>query len=277
MDDRTIVDSRPLFRPLAAELLHVLAGLDETGWDAPTSAGEWRVRDVVAHLIDGDLRRLSIQRDRHAMPDAPTIEGYADLVRYLNELNGTWITAARRLSRQVLLDLIEESTTQLADLMEATDLDAPALFPVVWAGESVSRMWLDIGREYTERWHHQDQIRDAVGVAPLSDECWLKPVIDISLMAVPARYASIGAPAGTTVGLTVNGGGGGEWTLKRQGEWILSAGRENANTAEVVVADLEFARLLLHRLSPDRIAEVVRVNGAADLAQPLLQTRAVMV
>ena len=82
-------------------------------------------------------------------------------MRHLNELNGEWVTAARRLSRQVLLDLTKASSGQLADLMEATDLDAPALYPVAWAGESVSKMRMDIAREYTERWHHQDQIREA--------------------------------------------------------------------------------------------------------------------
>ena len=161
MVNSTTVDTRPLFRPLAGELLQVITELDEARWNAATSAGGWRVRDVVAHLVDGDLRRLSAQRDGHASPDAPIIESYAGLVRYLNELNDIWVTAARRLSRQVLLDLIKASSSQLADLIEATDLNAPALVPVAWAGESISKMWLDIGREYTERWHHQDQIREA--------------------------------------------------------------------------------------------------------------------
>ena len=43
------------------------------------------------------------------------------------------------------------------------DPDAPAVFSVAWAGEDKSAHWFDVAREYTEKWHHQQQIRDAVG------------------------------------------------------------------------------------------------------------------
>ena len=31
------------------------------------------------------------------------------------------------------------------------------------AGEAVSANWFDVAREFTERWHHQQQIRLAIG------------------------------------------------------------------------------------------------------------------
>ena len=40
----------------------------------PTVAGEWRVRDVVAHILDGSLRRLSFHRDGQT-PPAPEPAG----------------------------------------------------------------------------------------------------------------------------------------------------------------------------------------------------------
>jgi hypothetical protein len=48
-----------LFEPLNAELLVLLRGLEPEDWQRPTSAREWRVRDVVAHLLDGSLHRLA--------------------------------------------------------------------------------------------------------------------------------------------------------------------------------------------------------------------------
>jgi hypothetical protein len=45
-----------LFAPPHAELLALLRGLAPAQWDAPTVAGAWRVPDVAAHLLDGDLR-----------------------------------------------------------------------------------------------------------------------------------------------------------------------------------------------------------------------------
>jgi hypothetical protein len=55
----------------------------------------------------------------------------------------------------------------LAAAVAALPPHAEAPFGVAWAGETRSANWLDTGREYTERWHHQMQIRDAVGAPPL--------------------------------------------------------------------------------------------------------------
>jgi hypothetical protein len=46
------VDTRALFRPVSAGLVTLLRGLPHERWDLPTVAGTWRVRDVVAHLLD---------------------------------------------------------------------------------------------------------------------------------------------------------------------------------------------------------------------------------
>ena len=59
-----------LFPPLYEELEHLLRGLAPEEWERPTVAGAWRVRDVVAHLLDGDLRKLSAYGDGHLPPPA---------------------------------------------------------------------------------------------------------------------------------------------------------------------------------------------------------------
>jgi hypothetical protein len=68
MEPLTPVDTRELFAPLHAELIGLLRGLSDADWERPTVAGAWRVRDVAAHLLDGDLRKLSAGRDGHQMP-----------------------------------------------------------------------------------------------------------------------------------------------------------------------------------------------------------------
>ena len=80
--------------------------LRDEDWERPTLAGAWRVRDVVAHLLDTALRRLSFDRDGREPPPAPRpIEGERDLVAFINDLNATWVRAAERLSPRVLTDL----------------------------------------------------------------------------------------------------------------------------------------------------------------------------
>src|SRR5689334_7783825 len=76
-----VIDTRYLFAPLHAELMSLLRGLTPDDWERPTLARAWRVRDVAAHLLDTQLRRLSGHRDGHLLPpDRP-------LVGYINHLD----------------------------------------------------------------------------------------------------------------------------------------------------------------------------------------------
>ncbi|MEQ1728179.1 MAG: maleylpyruvate isomerase N-terminal domain-containing protein, partial [Vicinamibacterales bacterium] len=93
------IDSRPLFRPLALEFGALLARLDTDDWTRPTLAPAWRVRDVVAHLIDTMLRRVSVQRDGYQPPrPATALTTEAEFVAFINALNAGWVTASQRLS-----------------------------------------------------------------------------------------------------------------------------------------------------------------------------------
>jgi Mycothiol maleylpyruvate isomerase N-terminal domain len=58
-----------LFPELLAELLTLLRGLRGPDWYQPTAARAWCAKDVVAHLLDGDIRRLSVQRDHCPLPE----------------------------------------------------------------------------------------------------------------------------------------------------------------------------------------------------------------
>jgi uncharacterized protein (TIGR03083 family) len=269
-----------LFRPLHRVLIGLLRSLTPEHWARPATAGGWMVRDVAAHLLDGDLRRISVDRDAHP-PPAPAggISGYDELVTWLDALNADWVAAARRMSPRMLTDLLEHTGIEAARLMEATDPLSEATFPVAWAGHQASPAWLDVGREYTERWHHQDQIRDAVGAEPLAAPEWLRPVLAISLRALPRSYAALSRPAGTTIALAVDGAAGGRWSLTSDGaRWQLSEGGAPASPAcRITMDDLTLARLLLHRLPRDLPPTGMVVAGDAELAGPLRRARAVMV
>src|SRR5262249_56794244 len=65
-----------LFCQIHAELLSLLRNLSGDDWVKPTAARQWVVKDIAAHLLDGDIRRLSYQRDKAPMvapetPDSP--------------------------------------------------------------------------------------------------------------------------------------------------------------------------------------------------------------
>ena len=267
-----------LLAGLHEELMRLLRDLDGEDWERPTSAGHWRVRDVVAHLLDTDLRRLSSGRDGHRTPLDRPVESYDDLLAFLNELNADWIRATRRVSPAVLVDVLAHVGPQSASFLASLDPFAPAALAVAWAGPEPAPNWLDVGREYTERWHHQDQIGNAVGAPALAQERWLRPVVEISLHALPFAFRDVAVDAGAAVVIELTGEVDDVWSLVRNdADWALYTGRAPDARARIALDALIAARLLLHRLTPDEARRLVTIEGDEQLGLQFLATRAVMV
>jgi uncharacterized protein (TIGR03083 family) len=260
-------DTRLFFRPVGVELTTLLEGLPPDGWERPTVAGSWRVRDVVAHLLDVSLRRLSFHRDGHTPPaPANPPRDEREFVAFINGLNRQWVEVAARMSPRVLTELAARVATALADFVEGLPDEAPALFPVSWAGEHESAGWFDIGREFTEQWHHQTQVRDAVGMPPLRDPNWLHAVLSIALRGLPHAYRHTVAPKGTTVAIEID-----------DERWTLWAGEEPGAAAVARLSDDTAWRLLFNALPPHRTPDLVAVRGDAALVEPLIRARSVIV
>jgi hypothetical protein len=272
------LDVAPLFGPLQEELVTLLSGLPAAVWELPTVAGAWRVRDVAAHLLDTDLRRISLQRDGWSLPEDTPITGWADLVNLLNGLNAGWVEAARRLSPRVLTDLLAYSGRELAAVVATLDPDAPAPFSVLWAGQSASTNWFDLGREYTEKWHHQAQIRLAVGAAPLDGARFFHPVLAFSMHALPRALEGEAAPEGTAVSVRVTGEAGGTWSAVRGAAgWRLFEGEAPSPAARIAMDGATAWRLLYNALSSDEAGRRVTTDGDRRLAAAVLRARSVMV
>jgi uncharacterized protein (TIGR03083 family) len=267
----------PLFPGLHRELMTLLRGLERAEWAKPTACALWSVKDIVAHLLDTCLRRLSLARDAlEISPDRP-ITSYADLVGYLNHLNAEWVAAMRRASPRVLMDILDLAELQLHHYFGSLDPAAPARFGVAWAGEERSLNWFDLGREYTERWIHQQQIREAVGAPGLTGRTWLYPALDIFVRALPFTYRSVEAPPGTAVRLEITGEAGAVWTLARgESGWDLFAG-SHASPAAAVTLDQDAAwKLFSKGLSPERARPAIRIEGDPSLGRPVLGALAIM-
>ena len=272
-------DTRALFRPVSSELVALLRRLPADAWQRPTIAGSWVVRDIVAHLVDLTFRRLSFHRDR--MPPPPPrrpINSEKDFVDFINGLNRDFVEATHRFSPRVLTDLFEKASTELADFFEQLPVDAPALFPVSWAGEQASEGWFDVGREFTELWHHQAQIRMAVGAPSLAAPRYLRAMLEIALRGLPHAYRDLEAPAGTTIAIAVHGPAGGLWTLVREdNRWAIQAGGPDRASASVRISDEHLWRLLFNARTREQATAAIETEGDARLVQPLLSARSVIV
>jgi len=227
----------------------LLRGLKDEDWQKPTLARAWRVRDVAAHLLETQLRRLSGHRDGQRLtPDRPLID-------FINHLNATWIALAQRFSPRVIVDLLDVTGHTFAAFIATLPLHERAYIPVSWAGENESENWMDIGREYTEWWHHQMQIRDAVGAPLLLDARWFAPLLELSVRAirppVPLRFVV--------------------------DEYSFALGPDGAPAATVRTDADSAWRLLYNALSREEIAARVIIEGDVDAAGAVLDTRSVMV
>ena len=274
-----VIDTRQSFRPLCRELVALLRELRAEDWERPTLAGTWLVRDIVAHLSDTALRRLSFDRDGKLPLNPPRpIRDERDLAAFINDLNATWIRAAQRLSPRALTDLYATTSEALSDFVENVRLDGPACFPVSWAGPAGSQAWLDIGREFTEIWHHGAQIRDAVGAGPFSEARWLHDVLAIAMHAIPHAYREVPADVDQSLMVEILGPSGGLWTLRaRSTGWEMDEGSQPDPTAKVTMSDEIAWRVFFNALPLTAASAMVRVEGNAALAAPLLRVRSVVV
>lgn len=252
----TPVSTAHLFAPLHEEFIALLRSLSPDEWNAPTVARVWTVKDVTAHLLDTCLRRLSMHRDAH---EAPPLTSF-------NDVNQSGVAFAKRLSPAMLIDMHERYGAQLAAFMESLEPSAAAKWSVSWAGEEESQNWFDVARELTERWHHQQQIRDAVGRPPLYDR-YLAPVLDTFMRALPFTYREISG--GPLVVRVVNEG---------DGVWSLVDGKlyegEAPNAACTVTLRGDKAWRIFTKQKVDAEAQI---EGESALAEPLLRMLAIVV
>jgi uncharacterized protein (TIGR03083 family) len=258
-----------LFPEVLDSLVALLAGLSETMWQQPTACQGWSVKDVALHLLGVEVGILSRKRDRFVPPTKP-IQDPEALVAFVNDLNATWVQATQRLSPRLLCDLMRFTGTQVNDYFQT--LDPHALGgPVSWAGPGPAPVWLDLAREYTERWHHQQHIRDAVGRPGLKEQRFLAPVLDTFVRAWPHTFRDVGAPEGTLVALTISGESGGQWFLHRQGNrWELCLEADQTPDASVALDEDIAWRLFTAGVRREQALAGTRIGGDPALGHKVL-------
>ena len=263
------------FAALRTQLLGVLADLSAKDWARPTAAPGWSVKDVAAHLLGGDVGILSRKRDGFCPPGAG-FQTYAELVELVDRLNREWVQAVRRMSPRLLRELLAVTGPEVEAYFLSLDVLALGE-PVSWAGPHPAPVWFDLAREFTERWHHQQQIRDATGKAPLYDPFFLAPVLETFVRALPHSFRQVSAPDGTVVRLEISGGAGGVWFLVRVGEaWGLVLEAEGEASAEVVVPQDTAWRMFTKGVDWERARASAAIRGDADLALAIFKTVAVI-
>lgn len=267
-----------LFPALDQKLFSLLKSLSESDWKSQTPAPLWTVKDVAAHLLDGNIRALSMLRDGYFGEQAGNLNSYQDLVNFLNQLNAGWVAAMKKVSPALLIELLEITGRQYCDFLKTLDPFEKSTFSVAWAGEETSYNWFHIAREYTEKWHHQQQIRAAVGgEKELYEQKFYLPYLDTSMRALPYHYRGIAGQQGQVIRFFVNGEGGGDWFLYfDSGAWFLIDRCPSKPVSEVEIGEEIAWRIFTKAIKKEQAAGLVRISGNRQLGEHILQMLAVM-
>ncbi|MEM6343475.1 MAG: maleylpyruvate isomerase N-terminal domain-containing protein [Bacteroidota bacterium] len=255
---------------LEQKFISLIKGLTVEEWQAQTIAKLWKVKDVVTHLLDGNIRTLSMLRDKH-FGEGTTASSYEELVTFLNGLNADWVKAMKRVSPQMLILLHEVTGPLYYQFYASQDPFAKAAFSVVWAGEAESKNWMHHAREYTEKFLHQQQIRDAVNKPGIMNKEFFYPFADICMMALPHTFRAIEADEGSVLKMQITGEMGGKWYLRRiEQTWQLSKEARATTDAEVIMGANEFWQIVSKSKRYTDFPDKIITKGDSTLAQHAL-------
>lgn len=265
-----MIETLHLFPGERAALLELLQNLTPAEWEAPTACPGWSVKDVAGHLLGDDVGRLARGRDDFANPDFATgldLSTLPGLIAAIDRQNALWVEGMRRVSPRLLIELLRLTGEETFAWFSTLDL-AGIGGPVDWVGPQPAPIWLDVAREYTERWVHQQHIRDAVGRPGLKERRWFAPVLATFVLALPRALAGSDAPQGTSVRLAITGEAGGAWTARREADSWRIAPDAIGNVHAEVELDAETAwRLFTRGMTRDEARSSARVQGDRRLGE----------
>ena len=260
-----------LFPELLSQLLQLLLKLSPEEWQKPTACPGWSIKDLAAHLLGVEASVLSWERDEFGEAWIAT-DSWDELVALLNQHNEAWVVATQRISPALLCEILQSLGEKTCQYYASVDPEATG--PVVdWAGPEPAPMWLHLAREYTERWHHQQQIREALGQPLLTQSRFFGPVLATFVHGMPRAYFGITAPVGTTVKVSILGDSGGEWYLVRCGDsWRLSMVETATTAAQLRIDQFDAWKLFTRSVPKSQVAPRVQVQGDTELAWQVLET-----
>lgn len=278
MHNEIKIQTLHLFPLLDEMLIDLLQQLTDEEWNKQTIAKLWKVKDVAAHLLDGNLRGLSISRDGYFGEKADNINSYQELVNFLNNLNITWTNAAKRISPKIITQLLQVTGKEYAVHLATLNPFEDAVFSVAWAGHIASPNWFHIAREYTEKFLHQQQIRDAVGKPGLlTNQTLSKPFFETLMYALPYTFKDVPADNGTVVCIEITTAAGGRWAIIKENNcWVMNETVNGNETAIVKISPDIAWKLFSKSWKANDVLDKVEIQGDKTLGLQVLELVAVM-
>src|ERR1700693_1273560 len=98
-----------LFPDLEARLFELLCSLAPEDWEKQTLAPKWKVKDVAAHLLDTQIRKVAAARHGYKSENSKKLSP-AKLVALINSLNAEGVRQYSRLNPNDLISRMEAAS-----------------------------------------------------------------------------------------------------------------------------------------------------------------------
>ena len=128
-----------------------------------------------------------------------------------------------------------------------------------------------------ERWHHQQQIREATNRPGIMTPELYHPVLDCFVRGLPHAFRDVEAAPGSTVQLEITGDCGGQWLLCRGDSGWNFTGSRPADLAARVVMPQEIAWRVFTK-GIDRAEALAKscIEGDGALAEHVFKLTAIV-
>lgn len=146
---------------------------------------------------------------------------------------------------------------------------------------SESRHTFDVARDYTEKWHHTQQIFEATGKpSTIMSRRLYHPCLDTFMRALPCTFREVDAPQGSVVAVRVTGEAGGDWYVQRHSRgWEQLPEFPGEPAATVIIPQESAWKLVTKRRDRERVlAEFpeIQIDGDMPLGMHVLEMISVM-
>jgi uncharacterized protein (TIGR03083 family) len=243
----------PLVREERAALLGFLSGIEGDAWDRPTVCAGWTVREVLAHLVDLEVRVGRAYRGE--LPPLPLEEVQAE--------NSRGVERWRVLPGEALRAAFWQhgvAAQRIVDALGDQEWRRPVRMGVASELRHVIRV------HFHELAVHGHDMTSALGAPPV----WGERVANlVELLATAGPWALLAGGAPLEGSLSVDVDGAGRWTLSATTEgWKIVPG---ADADATIATDAEtFVLATTGRIATADALARSKVGGDESLAERIL-------
>src|ERR1700682_6253938 len=103
-----------LFPKLEGMLIELLRSLAPEDWEKQTLAPKWKVKDVAAHLLDTQVRKLAAARHGYKPENSKNLSS-EKLIALINSLNAEGVRKYGQLNPDDLISRMESASRESAE------------------------------------------------------------------------------------------------------------------------------------------------------------------